>query len=310
MDVVRRHYVHELQKYGILAHPSRGLRRSGFSWIQCRALHGPRRASILSGQLLKARFSTLMLYPLTYRHDDERLERGHPWWSHCGTRRKSSARLLSDGFGQCDRDPTSWTESVRTDMDACWNTSWLGQQRGSLGRRIRRVRLVEMLGLNSAKGTSVLETKDTGNTDRCVHEEGTHDATRNYQGHDPFHPFHDTESFSSSRIDVVWDRLTNIQGPGLNTYGQKYGQTCSRSNSQQYHAARNQFKRFLGFFELISRFEFDFRRCGIFYFLNDSNFWCVQSSITHNVAVHVPVLWLFVPTQFYFECCGVCDDSR
>ena len=26
-------------------------------------------------------------------------------------------------------------------------------------------------------------------------------------------------------------------------------------------------------------------------FLNDSNFWCVQSSITHNVAVHVPVLW-------------------
>ena len=27
------------------------------------------------------------------------------------------------------------------------------------------------------------------------------------------------------------------------------------------------------------------------YFLNDSNFWCVQSSITHHVAVHVPVLW-------------------
>ena len=26
-------------------------------------------------------------------------------------------------------------------------------------------------------------------------------------------------------------------------------------------------------------------------FLNDSNFWCVQSSITHNVAVHVHVLW-------------------
>ena len=43
------------------------------------------------------------------------------------------------------------------------------------------------------------------------------------------------------------------------------------------------------FLELISKFEFDFRRCGIF--LNDSNFWCVQSSITHNVAVHVHVLW-------------------
>ena len=27
------------------------------------------------------------------------------------------------------------------------------------------------------------------------------------------------------------------------------------------------------------------------FFLNDSNFWCVQSSITHNVAVHVPELW-------------------
>ena len=27
------------------------------------------------------------------------------------------------------------------------------------------------------------------------------------------------------------------------------------------------------------------------YFLNDSNFWCVQSSITHSEAVHVPVLW-------------------
>ena len=27
-------------------------------------------------------------------------------------------------------------------------------------------------------------------------------------------------------------------------------------------------------------------------FLNDSNFWCVRGSITHNVAVHVHVLWL------------------
>ena len=45
-----------------------------------------------------------------------------------------------------------------------------------------------------------------------------------------------------------------------------------------------------GVLELISRFEFDFRRRGIF-FWDDSNFWCVQSSITHNVAVHVLVLW-------------------
>ena len=37
-----------------------------------------------------------------------------------------------------------------------------------------------------------------------------------------------------------------------------------------------------------SRFEFDFRQCD---FLKDSNFWCVQSSITCNENVHVHVLW-------------------
>ena len=56
-----------------------------------------------------------------------------------------------------------------------------------------------------------------------------------------------------------------------------------------YHAAENKFERFREFLELISRFEFDFRRCGNF-FLNDLTFWCVQSSITHNVALHVHVL--------------------
>ena len=44
------------------------------------------------------------------------------------------------------------------------------------------------------------------------------------------------------------------------------------------------------FLELISRFKFEFCRRGK-YFLNDSNFRCVQSSTTSNVAVHVPVLW-------------------
>ena len=44
------------------------------------------------------------------------------------------------------------------------------------------------------------------------------------------------------------------------------------------------------FFDSITRLEFDFLRREIF-FLNDSIFWCVQSSITHNVAVYVPVLW-------------------
>ena len=57
-----------------------------------------------------------------------------------------------------------------------------------------------------------------------------------------------------------------------------------------YYSHRNQFERFRGVLELISRFEFDFRRRGNF-FLNDSNFWCVQSSTTCNETVHVHVLW-------------------
>ena len=51
----------------------------------------------------------------------------------------------------------------------------------------------------------------------------------------------------------------------------------------------NKFERFRVVLQLISRFEFDFRRCGFFFERFD--FWCVQSSITHNVAVHVHVLW-------------------
>ena len=43
------------------------------------------------------------------------------------------------------------------------------------------------------------------------------------------------------------------------------------------------------FLELISRFEFEFRRCGIF--LEGFEFFVFQSSTTSNVAVHVPVLW-------------------
>ena len=62
-----------------------------------------------------------------------------------------------------------------------------------------------------------------------------------------------------------------------------------------------------GFLELISRLEFDVQRRG--FFLDDSNFWCVQSSITHNVYMCL-CCGLFVPTQFHFECCGVLDDSR
>ena len=76
---------------------------------------------------------------------------------------------------------------------------------------------------------------------------------------------------------------------------------------EEYYSPGNRFERFRGLLELLSRFEFDFRRCG-FSFWAIRIFWFVQSSITHNVAVHVHVLWPFAPTQFHFECCGVFDD--
>ena len=69
-------------------------------------------------------------------------------------------------------------------------------------------------------------------------------------------------------------------------------------------------ERFRGFLELISRFEFDFCRCGNYIFMNDSNFGCVQSSITRNVAVHVPVLWLVcahaIPSRMFVVSSTTC----
>ena len=56
--------------------------------------------------------------------------------------------------------------------------------------------------------------------------------------------------------------------------------THTRKGLAAYYSHRNQFERFRGFLELISRFEFDFRRRGIF-FLNDSNF-LVCSKFNHT----------------------------
>ena len=77
-----------------------------------------------------------------------------------------------------------------------------------------------------------------------------------------------------------------------------------------YNSVENLFERFRVGLESISRFEFEFRRCGIFFFLNYSNFWCVQSSITHTMWPCMCLCCgLFVPTQFHFECCGIRNDS-
>ena len=70
------------------------------------------------------------------------------------------------------------------------------------------------------------------------------------------------------------------------------------------------YNRVRGFWELLSTFEFDFRRCEILYFLKDSIFgvFKVQS---HTMWPYMCMCCgLFVPTQFHFECYGVLDDSR
>ena len=76
-----------------------------------------------------------------------------------------------------------------------------------------------------------------------------------------------------------------------------------------YHSRPNQFERFRGFLDLFSRFEFEFRRRENYIFLNDSNSWCVQSSITHTMWSYMCMCCgLFVPTEFQFECCCARDS--
>ena len=50
-----------------------------------------------------------------------------------------------------------------------------------------------------------------------------------------------------------------------------------------------------GGLELISRFEFEFCRC-VNYFLNDSNFWCVQVNVPWPVCAHaIPFRMWWLP---------------
>ena len=62
-----------------------------------------------------------------------------------------------------------------------------------------------------------------------------------------------------------------------------------KARAPQYHSPRNKFERFRGFLELISRFEFDFRRHGFFFerfeFLVCSKFNHTQSGRTCACAV-------------------------
>ena len=55
----------------------------------------------------------------------------------------------------------------------------------------------------------------------------------------------------------------------------------------------NDFGRFL---ELISRFEFEFRRRENYFFLNDSNFWCVHVNVPWPFCAHaIPFRMLWFP---------------
>ena len=80
-------------------------------------------------------------------------------------------------------------------------------------------------------------------------------------------------SDASQAVDCCLETLVEqIFAMGTDQARSKFDAMCQwkRRRKKEYHAARNQFERFRGFWGLISRFEFDFRRCG--FFLNDSNF--------------------------------------
>ena len=83
----------------------------------------------------------------------------------------------------------------------------------------------------------------------------------------------------------------------------------------KYHSARNQFERFRGFFGINKQIRIRISSSRKLYFLKDSNFWCVQSSITHTMwAVNMHVLWpvcahtipfrmLWCPSRFIYTLC-------
>ena len=60
-----------------------------------------------------------------------------------------------------------------------------------------------------------------------------------------------------------------------------------------YYSGPNEFERFRGegSFGIDQQIRIRFSSLQKIFFLDASNSWCVQSSLTHNVAVHVPVLW-------------------
>ena len=75
-----------------------------------------------------------------------------------------------------------------------------------------------------------------------------------------------------------------------------------RLDRAAYHSARNKFERFRGFWDFFLQIRNRFLSLRKLFCLNDSNFWCVQSSITHNVAVHMPAWTQIVYEEKPIEC--------
>ena len=129
----------------------------------------------------------------------------------------------------------------------------------------------------------------------CFAHEATCSATALQRKH--FYPPHWREIWLGRTVSLMKIMQTNI----VCCIARRQFPRRFSVHLPQYYSHRNQFERFRVFWELISRFEFDFRRRGN-YFLNDSNF-LVCSKFNRMCC------GLFVPTQFHFECCRVCDDS-
>ena len=77
-------------------------------------------------------------------------------------------------------------------------------------------------------------------------------------------------SIPLERIPV--EQIVDMQEPQVMEKTSRVPKITQQVVYTQYHSARNLFERFRGFWELISRFEFEFCRCGNYFFLKDSNF--------------------------------------
>ena len=76
---------------------------------------------------------------------------------------------------------------------------------------------------------------------------------------------------------------------------------------EEHHSTGNYFRRFLGILELISRFAFDFSRCGFFLMIRIFGVFGAQS---HEMRLYMCMCCgQFAPTQFHFACFCVFDNS-